>query len=233
MKRYMILGASRGLGHSFAHGLPKGGDEVILVSRTEPDMSSLPKEIHPQWIGADLSKIESIDALKKDVGDKPIDVLIYNAGIWETKRFEETSREDIAAICNVNFVSALYAVQQFIGNIKASKLKKIVLVGSTAGLENEGAKSVTYTATKFALRGMCHSLRENYREDGIGITVLNLGGMATDIAYTQGAQEALSQYKNTRIPVDDVINLVKCLISLSPASTIKEIDMPAQFDADS
>ena len=34
--RYLVVGGSRGLGAALVEGLPRGGDEIVVVSRTEP-----------------------------------------------------------------------------------------------------------------------------------------------------------------------------------------------------
>jgi short-subunit dehydrogenase len=54
-------------------------------------------------------------------------------------------------------------------NIAASGNGKVVLIGSTSGLENEGARLVVYTATKFAMRGAAHALRKLFRPVGVPV----------------------------------------------------------------
>lgn len=47
----------------------------------------------------------------------------------------------------------------------------------------------------------------------------------------EGREVALETYDSERIPVQDIVNLVKAVISLSKAATVKEINIPAMKDS--
>ena len=97
-------------------------------------------------------------------------------------------------------------------------------------LDNHNGKEVSFSASKFALRGIVHSLRETLREYSIGISILNLGTLATEYEIEDGAQIVLDEVKGSSIPVSDAIQVVKFIISTSNASCVKEINMPAMKD---
>lgn len=63
------------------------------------------------------------------------------------------------------------------------------------------------------------------------MTVINLGSTATDVPLGLVLQ-ALARYGGSRIPVDDVVQVVTTTLSLSAAACLKEIDMPAMADRD-
>lgn len=107
----------------------------------------------------------------------------------------------------------------------------IILIGSTCGLENEGAECVAYVASKFGLRGAAHSLREHFRSHGVRVTAISPGSMATDFPLSD-PQAAIDQYENTRMPVSDILEVVKCVRNVSSATTLKEIIIPATLDTD-
>ncbi|MCH5583793.1 SDR family oxidoreductase [Shimazuella sp. AN120528] len=236
MKNFIILGASKGLGDAFVKGLPVKNDRVWIVSRSKPESLEIRDGVHRFWIEADLSSQISGDTIAKAIKDETIDVLIYNAGIWEEEgfqdnyNFENDNPTDILNIMNVNTTSSIICIQRLLPNIKKSTNPKIILVGSVNGLDNYGSKQVTYVASKFGLRGVGHSLRENLREDGIGVTVINPGNIAAAIPYEDGLEKAISTYNGTRIPVQDIVSLVKCVVHLSNVSCVKEIHIPAMYD---
>jgi short-subunit dehydrogenase len=124
--------------------------------------------------------------------------------------------------------SAILCVQSLVA--KLSDTAKIILIGSTSGLENNHSKEVAYQASKFGLRGLNNALRENFRKTKITSTIINLGDLSTHIPYELGEQAVSDQIGYNLIPVHDVEKVVNCLLELSPASYVKEIDMPGILD---
>src|SRR5207247_3747489 len=100
---------------------------------------------------------------------------------------------------NVNSVSALQIVRHFEANLARAR-GLVVLIGSTSGLENEGGHSVAYAASKFALRGAGHALREHFRSMGVRVSCINPGSIASDVPYGLAA-DALRRHRQKRIPV--------------------------------
>lgn len=232
MANFLIFGASRGLGAAFAEALPTASDEVWCVSRSRPSLLDAADGIKRHWIAHDLAEVEKFQTVLSAIGDRPIDLLLYNAGIWETEDFEKVSDAEIRSIVDVNLTSLLLAARHLSGNLRRSQNAKVVLISSTCGLDNEGTSSVAYAATKFAVRGAGQALREMLRNDKIAVTVLSPGSIASDVAYADGVAAALARHSGTRLPVGDLVEVVKLLLRLSPASCIKELSIPALADTD-
>lgn len=236
MKNFIIFGASKGLGEAFVKGLPEKGDRVWVVSRTYPNSLDVEDGIEKYWIEADLAKPDASHIIANTLNDVTIDVLIYNVGIWESKGFrddydfEKDDPTEIANIININVTSAITCIQKLLPNLKKSDNAKIFLIGSTAGLEHNDFTQVSFTASKFGLRGIGNSIREHVKKYGIGVTCINPGEIATQIPLEDGIEKVLSTYGGTQIPLQDLISLVKCVMNLSKASCVKEINMPAMLD---
>src|SRR5690606_443052 len=144
-------------------------------------------------------------------------VFIYNAGVWEDKGFSEVSREEIVRIIHTNLTSTILMVQQLIPNLRSGQLKKIIFIGSTCGLENEGNDAVVYTATKFGMRGVAHALRELLRKDGIAVSCVSPGSIATDVGFSEGPEAALGKHQGARMPVADILSIINMIINTSYA----------------
>ncbi|RXZ76735.1 SDR family NAD(P)-dependent oxidoreductase [Paenibacillaceae bacterium] len=236
MKNIIIFGASKGLGEAFVKGLPDAGDNVWMISRSRPDSLELGDGINRYWIEADLSAADAARNVASRLDGVTLDVLIYNVGIWESSGFtddydfEQDDPEEIANIINVNVTSAITCIQKLLPNLKKSANGKIILIGSTAGLENNDYTQVSFAASKFGLRGIGNSLREHVRKYGIGVTCINPGEIATQVPYEDGVDKVLSEYNGAQIPLQDLVSLVKCVMSLSRASCVKEINIPAMLD---
>jgi 3-oxoacyl-[acyl-carrier protein] reductase len=232
---YLIFGISKGLGKALTKYLPHKQDVVYGVSRTEPNY--LKEYANVNWIKTDLAEpINSTEIVKEKIKNETIDYLIYNVGIWEKEgftndySFSKSSQSEIINLININVSSCILAIQAVIENLKKSENPKIILIGSTWALDNHNGKEVSFSASKFALRGIVHSLRETLREYSIGISILNFGTLATEYEMEEGTQVVLDELKGTSIPLSDAIQAVKFIISTTNASCVKEINMPAMKD---
>lgn len=113
--------------------------------------------------------------------NKTIDVLIYNVGLWEKRGFEgdysfdHDEPEDIAHLINVNVTSTITYIQALLPHVRKSENGKIIVIGSTAGLDHTNLPQVSFVASKFGLRGIVNALREHVRKDKISVTCINPG----------------------------------------------------------
>lgn len=232
-KTYLIFGVSKGLGKAITEHIPTAQDIVYGVSRSKPEYFSTTQH----WISADLSNpTKAVNELKQQIENQKIDYLIYNVGIWEHNAFSEdysfqdNTQEEILNMINTNISSCILAVQAFIKNLQLSDNAKIILIGSTWGLDNHNGKEVAFSATKFALRGIIHSLRESLREDNIGVSILNLGYLATEYGCDEPIDTIIEKSNGELIPLQDVLQAIRFITSTSKASCVKEINMPAMRD---
>lgn len=236
MKNMIVFGASKGLGDAFVRGVPQSGDKVWVVSRSKPESLTVEDGVQRIWIQADLSELQAAEHIASQLQGETLDVLIYNVGIWEKEGFEEhytfdkDEPADISQLIHVNVTSTIVCIQALLPQLRQSEAGKIILIGSTAGLSNAGSSQVSFVASKFAIRGITEALREHTRNDRIAVTCINPGELAAEIPYEDGMERALAEYDGTRIPLQDMVTIVRCIISLSKAACVKEINMPALTD---
>ncbi|CAM4189865.1 hypothetical protein F901_00924 [Acinetobacter dispersus] len=229
---FLIYGVSKGLGKAIVQAVPNSTDTIYGVSRTQPQEAP-----NLNWIYTDLSKSEkAVSDIKMTIGQQKIDVLIYNVGIWEQQafsdnyNFEDVSAAEINQIIHTNIATCILSIQSLIENLKLSDNAKIILIGSTWGVDNHNGKELVFSATKFALRGIAQSLREILREHLIGVSVLNLGYLASEYEIDKPTKDVLEQTEYSLIPLADVIQAIHFIISTSKASCVKEILMPAMLN---
>jgi short-subunit dehydrogenase len=231
---YLIVGASRGLGAFFNRALPSAGDTVWLVSRSQPNLSGA-DGVERIWIQADLSERYVASQIAEAIGDVALDVCLYNAGIWESDAFsvqydyEQVPEDETERVIRVNMLSAMTCVQKLLPALRRSDNAKIIFIGSNAGLEHSRRPEVAYAASKFALRGVAHSLREVVRQDRIAVTCLNLGDVGTVVAEGDDFAVHTASQQDLIAPADIVI-MLKALIAMSNTSCVKEIDMLAMSE---
>lgn len=236
-KNFVVFGGSKGLGDAFVQGLPEPGDTVYILSRSRPRAIDIcMDDVTRIWLPIDLGHSAGVSQLTSELAGKVVDVLIYNVGIWEERGFEDDYNFDfdqpsaIETLIQTNVTAPIIYLQSLLPNIRKSANGKIILIGSTNGLENNNSPQVSFVASKFAIRGIAHALREHLRMDSVGVTCLNPGNLAAEIPYEEGQEKALRIYGGSRIPLQDMVQLVRSLLLLSPAACVKEIDIPAMQD---
>lgn len=234
MTHWIIYGASRGLGAAFARALPAAGDTAWLVSRTEPDLST-GDQVRREWIQADVADPGAGARIAAAVQPPHIDVAIYNTGIWEDTAFTDSYRVDAISeavtrrVIEVNLTAAITCLTAILPQLRQSANPKILLIGSTSGLEHNGGHEVAYNASKFGLRGAAQTLREALRRDEIGVTCVNPGSIGAAY-YADGKLARHPREGRDLIPPSDLVALVRCVVNLSRASCVKEIDLAAMQD---
>lgn len=234
--KMMVIGASKGLGRAFVEGLCNADDHVFGVSRTRPQGLQIPENVILEWIEADLSS--PLDAVAQIAKHAPanLDVIIYNLGIWEEAAFSDEYsflKDDDASIVsmvNVNVTGTILLLKKLIPNLLRSQAPKLILTGSTSGLSRSGRPEVTFGASKFAMNGIAEALREGFRSERLAVTCLQLGYLNTEDPLSVDIGEAVLRGEGQLVPVHDVVSVVKTLLSLSSASYVRELVLPAILD---
>ncbi|MEL7255100.1 MAG: SDR family oxidoreductase [Pseudomonadota bacterium] len=221
MARYLIIGGSRGIGKASAEHLAGQGHDILSVSRT-PSATG-------QWIKADIGTTEGIDHVIAETGDGVLDGLLYLGGIWEEGAFTDSydflksPAAEIQQVIAVNLTAPILLAQGLVGPLSQSGNARIVLIGSTSGLENSGAPEVANTASKFGLRGAAEALNVSLRPQGIATTVINPANVATPEVFADIASGDFGP--QVPIRMEDVTATLDYVLRLSPDSVPSTIDL--------
>jgi 3-oxoacyl-[acyl-carrier protein] reductase len=224
-KTMLVAGASRGIGLAVAEHLASRTDRLLSVSRTEAAIG--------EWIQADLSNLGGVETVANAIGNARLDALLYMGGTWETHAFtsqycfEDCSDADIAQVIAVNLVAPIRLVKASLPALRRSDNPKIIFMGALSGRDNFSGREVANSASKFGLRGVVHSLREELRSQQISVTVINPGNVGTPEVLADLAVNNL--IGGEAIPLTDLLSIIDCILSLSRATCIKEIDVPAML----
>jgi short-subunit dehydrogenase len=168
----LITGASGGLGAAIARRLHRERARLILSGRRVPELAALADELggEPSIAAADLSRIDEVQRLAAQC--QGVDLLIANAGLPANGDLADLSVEDICRAVDVNVRSTLLLTRLLLPSMLEQQRGHIVLVGSLAGLAPTPRSSL-YNASKFALRGFGHALREELRGTGVGVSLVS------------------------------------------------------------
>jgi short-subunit dehydrogenase len=171
-KTALLTGATGGLGRAIAHALAERGAQLVLSSRKRDELAeladALPGRGH-RFAVADLAGEGAAGRLADDAGE--VDVLVANAGLSAGGRLERFSEAELAAALRVNLEAPVELAHSLLPGMLERGEGHLVFISSLQGKVALPRSSV-YTATKFGLRGLALSLREDLAGTGIGASVV-------------------------------------------------------------
>ncbi len=222
-KRKMLLtGAGGGIGRSIATLLLSSDWRIVGLGRDPVRSEFSQKEFTQATIDlSDLAHLpERLRLVASEHGD--IDSVVCAAGVGRFGSLEEFSYEQIRELIDINLTSQLYVVRAFLPLLKRRGRGDVVLIGSEAALAG-GARGAVYSATKFALRGFCQSLRQESAAAGIRVTLINPGMVRTGF-FDQLDFEPGEDRTHAIVP-EDIAIAVKMVLSARPETVFDEINL--------
>lgn len=201
----LVTGASAGIGQATAERLVKEGYCVYGTSRR-----SLPDtQTGVRMRVLEITEAASVAACIRQIMDEAgrIDVLVNNAGRFQTSILEETPIEEIELLLQTNFLGAVRVNQAVLPIMRAQRSGRLIMVGSLAGLV--GLSGMGYTsAVKHALEGYAEALRVEVEAFGIQVSILEPSYFKTEIYSRRIASENAPQiedYNHLRQKLGDVL----------------------------
>jgi len=180
MKRYLITGASRGIGRAIAEKLAAPDVTLLLHGRDTVALAETCKSVKRNCAGVislihDLATVKGVSNLLSEAGDDPLDLLVNNAGIAIVKPFAEITAIEWEQTLGVNVTAPFLLTQHFAPRMPpGSSVVNILSIAAKTGFANWSA----YCMSKFALEGLFQSVRGELREHRI--RVINIYPAATN-----------------------------------------------------
>ena len=176
----LVTGASAGMGKEFAKELLKDGHIVYGVARRVDkmdDIKSLGVKVLEMDVTNEDSMVKGIETIIKAEGR--IDVLINNAGFGSYGAIEDVSIADARYQLEVNVFGAARLMQLVIPHMRKHNYGRILNISSIGGkvaLPLGG----WYHASKFALEALSDSTRNEVKQFGIDVVVIEPGGVKSE-----------------------------------------------------
>src|SRR6267154_5376668 len=223
MKRYLITGASRGIGRAIAEKLAGKDVELLLHGRDTVALAQTRKAVEPQCTKVtplihDLATARGVSDLIAEVGRHPIDLLVNNAGIAVVKPFTEITAIEWEQTIGVNITAPFMLTQHFAPRMPpGSSVVNILSIAAKSGFANWSA----YCMSKFALEGFSQSVREELRDRKI--RVINVYPAATDTNIWNHIEGEWPRHK--MISPQDVASAVVYALSRPADVTLENITL--------
>lgn len=218
MNIWVITGASDGIGAELAHQIAareQAGVALVLAARSEDKLAQVAAECAAHGAQTLVQRCDvAIEADCKALIANAvarfgrIDTLVNNAGMSAHARFEEVG--DLAwyrRLMDINLWGAVQCTQAALPHLHASR-GRIVAVSSLAGLTGVPGRTA-YSATKFALAGFFEALRVEVAAQGVSVTLVYPGVVATQ-TRVRGFNAAGQPAGNSGLDESGAMTVAEC-----------------------
>lgn len=181
----LVTGGTKGIGLVVVRDLLDAGFRVAFSARTASDveevMAALSGRGEALGVVADARNPEACEALVSRTVERfgGLDILVNNAGVGRFSPIQEMSLEDWHAQIDTNLNGVFYLSKAAFPALKESPDAWIINIGSLAG-RNAFAGGAAYNASKFGLLGMSEAMMLDLRYEGIRVSLIMPGSVATD-----------------------------------------------------
>src|SRR5262245_19019285 len=189
----VVTGASSGLGRGLATRLAGRGMSLVLTGRNEARLNEAAGEIrraaprvNVETVTADLSTPSGVPTLLAQVGDRPVEVLVNNAGFGSYGPFAQADSERELAEVAVDVVAVVTLARAFLPGMLARRSGGILNVASAIAFQPAPYQAV-YGASKAFVLSFSQALWAEARAAGVSVTALCPGPTRTGFVEALGA----------------------------------------------
>lgn len=184
MSTALITGATAGIGHEYAVQLAARGDDLVLVARDSARLEQVAEDLRRahgvgvEVLVADLTDREQLATVEARLADRdrPVDLLVNNAGFGLKKRFLDNTADDETAMLEVLVTAVLRLSHAALGAMAERGHGGIINVSSVAAFLPRG----TYSASKAWVNSFSEWAHLEYKSRGVKVMALCPGFTKTE-----------------------------------------------------
>jgi 3-oxoacyl-[acyl-carrier protein] reductase len=215
----VVTGGSRGIGWAIAEALAKAGVRVAVGARTEADVEQAARRLNDEYgagtaigVTCDVRSQQDCEKLVAQAAERlgGIDILINNAGVGVFAPVAELDPEDWRRVIQTNLDSLFYCTHAALPHLVRRGSSWIINIGSLAG-KNAFPGGAAYNASKFGLIGFSEALMQEVRHDGVRVSYIMPGSVATEFSHPSGSGGGNEEWK---VQSEDIAQIVMDLLSM-------------------
>ncbi len=181
-KTVLITGCSSGIGRATAHAFNDEGWTTYATARNPADIETL-GEAGCEIATLDVTDGDDVDRVVDRILDEAgaIDALVNNAGYGQFGPIEDVTTEQVHDQFDVNVYGPHRLIRAVLPGMRRERDGTILNVSSVAGRVAFPGAGV-YSGSKFAIEAMSDALRNEVRDRGIDVVVVEPGPVKTNFS---------------------------------------------------
>ena len=224
----LITGASSGIGRALAIELARHGRRLVLQGRSEERLEDVRRAVdaaggRAEVRALDLTDDASLDALATSMArvTEGIGALVHSAGMVRLGTVADTDVAVLDQHYRLNLRAPYRLTRALLGALERAA-GHVVFINSGAGLHANAAWGA-YAASKFGLRALADSLRQEMAGRGVRVTTVYPGRTATPMQREVHRQEGRAYDPGAFVRPEDVAAQIAALLALRPPSVVSEL----------
>ena len=193
----IVTGAARGLGRAVAERLHERGASVAINVRDAERAERVAREIGERAfaVPGDVAAPDAPDDIVQRTLERfdRIDILINNAALPLTTRFEAITAEEWRRALEVNLTAPFLLIKAALPAMKAQKYGRVVNISSTAGRMVSTLGGAHYTTSKTGLLGLTRAAAKELGAFGITVNAVCPGMIDTELTRESATPEVLER----------------------------------------
>ncbi|ORY60811.1 putative short-chain dehydrogenase/oxidoreductase [Pseudomassariella vexata] len=192
-QKALIIGATSGIGEALAAKLLSTGTSVIITGRRQDRLdafvsqrsnSSTSDSVTLSAVPLDITDLNSLPTFASSIAKEhpTLDCIILNSGIQRGFDFARPSTVDLATFdeeLTTNYISFVHLVTAFLPQLQKTakeegKETHLVFIGASLGLVPSLVRTPGYNASKAALHSWIMNLRQQLKDNGDSIRVVEV-----------------------------------------------------------
>ena len=206
-KLIVITGASSGFGAEIAKIFANENKYIILLIARRVDMMKKLNLKNAVIKKVDVTNLKQFqDAIDETVAKYgPVDLLVNNAGVMHLGYMGQQNTEEYNTMIDVNLKGVVNGIETVIKNMRSRKSGTIINIASTAGTKAYSEHAV-YCATKFAVRGLTETLRQEVALDNVRVMSICPGAFTTELLGHTSDKKIINDYENWKKSMGEMAN---------------------------
>jgi 3-oxoacyl-[acyl-carrier protein] reductase len=184
-RRALVTGGTRGIGAAIVRSLAAAGARVVATGSSAESVARA-RESGSGGVelrAVDLADAAATEAFAAEMAAGGFDVLVNNAGINKIALAGELSLADWDRIQAVNVRAPMVLCRALIRGMAERGYGRIVNISSVFG-DVSRSQRASYTASKYALRGLTRTLALDYASRGVLVNAVAPGFIDTELTRT-------------------------------------------------
>lgn len=185
----IVTGGTKGIGRAIAAALLEAGGRVMITGRDQAGVEAAVTDLRATvrdggavaGMPVDVRHREAVDALIEATVRQfgSLNTLVNNAGVGAFSPVDTLTDDDWHRVIDTNLTGVFYGTRAALPHLRRAGGGWIINIASLAG-RNYFSNGAAYCASKAGLVAFTESLMLEVRQDGIRVSVVMPGSVATD-----------------------------------------------------